>query len=981
MANLFQQDGFIAWVPRVDDVNADPGILIRADNLLVDEKGALTLRPGSQTRYSGLGASINAMHSAILHPGGVPTQVDIYAADKNIYHGNTAIGQVGDAFRSEDVAIGSDLYDVFVARGSGRFRYDGEQVHNWGISRPGSAPTLAGSTPIAATVSTCASGESGGAFAANEGTGSFAAGFDGTANAAFSIVPNVTTGRAVGTKAFAAAQDFETILTYPGGDDDLIDCYVYMANPERIKTFDIIFGVGSDADPFQTDTYTFQFELGVPVSTKSNNPPAATAAAEGEGVWAEETPTPQQVANDFTAKRPVDPRNRIPMDYEIRGRHYGLPNYAESASPAWTHLSVPRGKFTRKGSTTGKNWTTVKAVRFAAQFIPGTTGEIRVDEIKVFGGGSRAFTGEYKCVLQAVVKRDDGVIVAKSQASDPSASVNVFQQSMTVTIANSVFENLDPSANELWLFMTGGGLDDWYRIATFPANPYANNIGLDEFDPNPEGTIDQDDQARGLSRDFTWPDNVSNPDLTVTLANSELDALIENVKLERGLTTIPDNIIDIAGPYQFRQVMLDANGVLWLTGVRSPGTVSVYNTKVIDPEPIWLEQTSSGLYVGTRRDVYRVYGDGTQIDAYNINIGIRALGVPHPPIDRCVWTYGDAIIYRSSDGLVMLTGDSVQIFPTEDIEPLWRGFARHGVPALNTQAGKFRLCVDNQILYMTAPEGDDTEGEVIYRYSFVTRKWSRTIYPWVITSLDVDVNGGAVAGTADGRVVDLDYLTQDDVADIPFLYHSRYDSSNEPLSFKDAFDVQVGMDTGSRDVTVTLVKEDGTTSTSYTGSTDMYQVWRANAADFGPFRGVQVRIQGTSYKFVLRHFDISFRNRPQHMMMLDTGYVSASKQGDLAWFKELEITCKSGSNLTVTPYFDDVAQADQTVVVTPNVVTTYRVVLPRGSVGYKARFKIATTAADGSNDPGFECYSVRMRLAPTGNATTSSIMPVYPMAR
>lgn len=977
MGNLFRQDGFIGWVPRVDDVNADPGILVRADNLLVDEKGALTLRPGSELAYS-VSGQVNKIHSAILHPGGVSTQVDIVAAGVDIYHGNTAIGQVGASPKGYDVAIGADLWDAFIAGGSQKFRYDGETSHSWGLSRPPTAPTLNVSSPIAATVSNCSSTEVSGAFAANEGTGSFAAGYDGTANAAFKIIPDAASGRAVGTKAFATAQDFFTILTYPGGDDDLIDFYIYMEQPEKIKTFEVIFAVGADTDPFQTDTYNFTFEINEDVPVKKRSKKRADDAALDEGL--DDVPTPQDVDNDRRI-RENEPENRIPDDIELRGPRYKLPTYAESASPAWTHLSVPRGSFERKGSTNGKNWTTVKAVRFVAQFVPGATGELRVDEIKIFGGGSRAFTGDYRCRLQAIAKRTDGTIIAKSPVSDPSSEVRAFQQSLTVTIPYSTFQSLDPSVTELWLYLSGGGLDDWYRIASFPANPYAAGVALDEFDPNPEGTIDQDDRARGMSRDFSWPADAGNPDLTVTLAKSEIDALIENVRADRGLRGIPDNIMDIAGPFQFRMALLDEDGVVWFTGINQPGTVSVYHSRVTDPEPLWLEQTSSGLYVGTRQDVYRVYGDGSILDPYNINFAVRALGVPHPPVDGCVWAYGDAVIYRSADGLVTLTGDTVQMFPIDDIEPLWRGIARNEFSPLNTYTGRFRLVVDNQILYMLAPEGEEVTDDTIYRYSFITRRWSRTYYPWDLSALSVDAAGGAMVGTVDGKVLYLDVSSQDNLQNIEYEVWTRYDSDGNPLIIKDAFDLQVAMDTGGLPTTVSLVKEDGTTKVDYTASTSNYDIWRANAADFGPFQAAQVRISGASYKFVLRHYDLSYRSRPQHMMMLDTGYVAATKQGDLAWFKELEITCKSDSDLIVTPYYDDVAAAERTVTVTPGVVTTYRVLLPKGSVGYKARFKVYTTAADGTGSRGFECYSIRMRIAPSGNVTTSSLVPVYPMSK
>jgi len=327
-----------------------------------------------------------------------------------------------------------------------------------------------------------------------------------------------------------------------------------------------------------------------------------------------------------------------------------------------------------------------------------------------------------------------------------------------------------------------------------------------------------------------------------------------------------------------------------------------------------------------------------------------------------------------------MNGDTVTFFPFDDIEPLFRGKTRHGVAPLNTATGDFQFVVDNRSLYFLAPEGvDTTTSDKLYRYSFVTKRWHRYLYPYTISALHREPTGGVLAGTTGGEVYLLDQGTQDNGENIEYELWTRFADASAPAIFKDAYDIQLGIDTGSEDCTVQVFKEDGTTDVEFTANTTGLQVFRNDITSFGSFRLAQVRLIGSSYALALRHFNISFRSRPQHAVALDTGYVQASRGGDLVHIYELELSCLAANNLTVTPYFDGVAGTAQPVTVTAGVNTVYRVPLPRGSFGKRARFLIQSTDAIGADDPGFEMYNVRMWVSPTGNQKGSQPVKVFPL--
>lgn len=224
------------WTPDADAVNADPSSLLRADNLTLDELGALTLRRGMTCVNPGdplPDTNINALFSVIID--GV--KVRYAAAGDNVYRNQTdPLGPTFDG--TGDVAFGSYLGRVVMARGTTKKKHDGTSVSNWGIEMTGGTPDVA---PLDTDTKEYASWDATESAdhtveESNGDAATYSEGFDGTPDAAITAFPNVDTGRLVIIRALTGDTDFTTL---DGGwvatDDDVVSLMLYASNPNVIR--------------------------------------------------------------------------------------------------------------------------------------------------------------------------------------------------------------------------------------------------------------------------------------------------------------------------------------------------------------------------------------------------------------------------------------------------------------------------------------------------------------------------------------------------------------------------------------------------------------------------------------------------------------------------------------------------------------------------------------------------------------------------
>ena len=986
--NLFKSGG-LRWHPDADTVNAPEGVLLRADNLVPDRDGAMSLRKGSEILYSGLGSpgNIHSLHTAELPDG---TTYRVAGVDDTIViNGETqSTGVTGTG----DLALADDSYQIFMARGTTKKKWDGTNLNNWSIAAPPDAPTLSAETAITSTIADFNNSEDP-AVTVQEGSGTIGGESDqnSVANEATKLTPDGSTYRGVLQRLWTTDQDFFNVSGVDGSETDLVDFYIKLENPRNVQSIKVVFGINdSSTEPFKDNRLEFEFDIkgGKDVPLKD---------LESEGYAAYETAVKQTISGlspeDITGlqtpsqvKKTLDNVGKVPA-----------PKSNAPADNIWSHLTVTRGQFKRIGTKEDRGWDTVRGFKIVYKTIKGKTDALTISDAIVVGGGDRCLTGTYKCVIRAIreIKGPDGNVIyyEKSPPSPESTSINLNHQTLKITVNGTTLNQLDPQAEQLWVYLFGGWMDSYYRFTVVPATP-SQGMTIDEL-TTPAGSDLNTvvERSRIPSWGFTYcqlnsggtPSITAETDLVITLRTTELEALSQNIRIEPYQIGCPDNVKDVAGPWNGRMFTLTKDGYVYPSNIGDPTSFNSY--QVIDltryGDPYWIAKTGSGIYVGMEKDVVFLQGDGANsADLAEINLYGQPLNAGNPPIDAMHWQDGNAVIYRSNDGLVMMTGGSLEPLPTAGTSLLWRGQTRHDI-SINLTTGRFRCCVDNHMLYVLVPEGDETSGDAIWRYSFERQQWSRLEYAQVTAfkSIFNDPDGSLIAGDSLGNLWELESTDQDDENDIRVEILTPIEDGGKPFVYKDPMDLQLHLETGGDNATVSVYKDgSGTVSGSYTASSADAGIWRQQLTSLGKFVKCQLGISGSFSSFRLHGTNFTYRSRPQRMIRLDCGYIVPQEPGDVVWAQEVEFDANCSEDFTMQVYRNDTLYYTS-----PNISATagkrdvYRIPVPRECKHERLRLVFLSNSTSGSGDVGFDPYMVRVRVRSTGNQDrTRQYLPVYP---
>ncbi len=240
-----------------------------------------------------------------------------------------------------------------------------------------------------------------------------------------------------------------------------------------------------------------------------------------------------------------------------------------AAANTWHHFTIPRKRFKRIGSTAGKNWSTVKAIKLVYKAVTGSTGVVRYDTIVMKSSDSgKSLSGIYQVRVQFVREGTD--YIEKSPISAASANINLTGQGLTITMPASMTASLTAGENYYAYVYIFGGLLDKYYYATKQQLTSTRKFRIDEFDRYAEGSISVLDRIRFATFGFSPGDTgfVPGSSFSFTVQTSEIDLYLTNIPAELTDTAPPDDIIGIAGPYSDRLHCLTSDGVLHISRVR-----------------------------------------------------------------------------------------------------------------------------------------------------------------------------------------------------------------------------------------------------------------------------------------------------------------------------------------------------------------------------------------------------------------------------
>jgi hypothetical protein len=541
----------------------------------------------------------------------------------------------------------------------------------------------------------------------------------------------------------------------------------------------------------------------------------------------------------------------------------------------WNRLRVRRGDMFRSGTTFGKGWNSVEAVRLTVVCTAGLEDlEIRFDDLHQHGG---PIVGEVE--YKYIYVRDDGTYVAKSAPSEVSERYFFSSEGAQVSIPADA--SRDSQVNQIWLYRRGAGLEDFYRVAV------------------------EDISGTG---GYTIED-------TLTAA----DALIVNIRLEEDNTTPPDDIIDIEGPYYDRLFALTNDGYLWPSRRLSPDTFSEGQAIQVageDEVALWVKKALGGLYVGTTRDIYLLEGTGAELPDDTVDFTLTPLNIDNPPQQQlAVAQEGNFLVYLAADGWRAFSGGGSKLL-TGATSLLYRGKTRHGISPVNLTTGRLRAAIGRNQLYAITPEGAaTTSSNVIYRYNFDQDRWYRNTYPNAFRCLYRDPDGNITASDSSGFVWVLDSGTQDDATNISYVFWTREDDFEAPFNRKDPYDFRVLCITGGANTTIALHLDHASSSSlSLTASRSTYGESLFNLSSLGlsSFRNVQLRVSGSGSSFRWGVLSFGYHLLPMmfrgHTPPFNFGHPGVKTTVGL----QLRV-CTLGAERTFTPVLDNEEDTDFTV--------------------------------------------------------------------
>lgn len=837
MGNLFRRDFSRGWFPSADSVNCPKNALLRADNCVLDELGILSVRPGSAKINSSVLASTDVHSLFTVYLSGA--RYRMAGVTDDIYSNGASLGQTMAG--SGDVAFGSGMGQILFARSTSKKKYDGSTVRNWGIAQPNAAPTVAAVAADSKTFSLCVTADYAN-WTQTEGTKA-----DQTTY--IQVTPATVTGRGTITKVFASPTDFTVYDAFQvATDDDLLDFYFLVTEPQLLQFLRVQIDVnGGD---FSEDYYYYDWTPYAPISAIDNGASIVDYNVNSYS-WAE-----------------------VRAKLEEQGVDTSVLNAAINpvlGASTWNHLSVRRGDMNRVGNTTGKNWSTVKAIQLVTQCSAATI--VGFKTIKMVGGANRTLTGKYKWAVVAV--RDTASYEGKSKPSDFSAEIELKAQACSATVAQSVVTALiaEGNATHLWLFRRGGVMDDWYRVSTAAV-------------PSPSAAV------------------------VFTDTMSDRDAMAANIKMQTDVEMPPDNIIGIVGPHFDRMfcltsTMLYPSRKLDLDSYAALQAITICGA---EETAYWVVKLGQELFIGTSRDIYRLSGYGDESNDGKLDFTKVGIGIGNPPISPAIAQEGNTLVYLASDGWRIFTGtDSAPVRGDTDL--LWRGYTRHGVSPINVSGStaRFKAAISKGVLSAITPEGSNTTySSVLHRLSIAQQRWYRHVYSPSWRSIYREPDGTLIAGDNAGFVWVLDSGTQDDGADIPIEIWSPIDDNDQPYTPKVPLMHRVRLNTGGAAASIDL-HLDGSSVSSKTVSTSQSSMGTAESSVAGlqTFKQIQHRITGSFSVFKLMDLWLDYKDRPIGRYVWDLDIDTGTQ--DLTWIREVRIKVLAGGLLTITPYFDGTA--------------------------------------------------------------------------
>lgn len=574
-----------------------------------------------------------------------------------------------------------------------------------------------------------------------------------------------------------------------------------------------------------------------------------------------------------------------PTDYYSFAWTEGDPQFVLGRN-AQSILSCKRGDFIRTGNTDGKDWKTVKFLRVTGVAI--TDIWIIADEAEFVGGPQGVLQGFYEYAQQSVY--NNGVYLAKSPLSDPSVTTYFNNGHATVSPSSII------GANEYWIFRRSviqqvdsnilqSHLAKWYQVGVSTG-----------------GGIDDD--------------------------TSDVEAIELNITVNEFLISvqdIPESILDIIGLDGDRTLYMTAQ-YIYLSDHLNPDavdtrfTLKAFGGSGSTEKNLFLKQvTNSTRILGTTKDLYEISGTLLDLPDGTLDVVIRRIGEAFPPLGANVAQAEGGIYYVAKDGLRVTNGsNSINLSP--ELAQLFNNKNCHGVPPVAILTGgvaDYDICIGRSKIYLTTLHTDGTRRLLVF--DTIKKTWRLQFTDPI--SLCATTNGKILAGYGGGSgnfVREIDSGTGvDGAGGLPLTLLTVYDANGQPRNRKDTFTLKLVLDTGGKDVTLSIAKDGGAFTTisstiHSTGQSTKY--FDINSYTLGFRYAIKiVDTNGDIETFKLYEYTIEYEPRPEQNLYLRIPNSNLGTQSRKRFVNYAFVIDTLGSDVTFTPYIDNAAQSTSTV--------------------------------------------------------------------
>lgn len=867
MANLTKTSWPLGWVPTQDDVNGDPGGLLRMDNLQQDSIGALTIARGMKEIYGPFQDYIANIWSKVGFAGASESLwVGLNQGSQIIRSLNGTFSDFTRITAGSDYPVFGDGFGyVFIFAGVTRWKDNG----------------TAGLGGLGLPLGLLMPGDAGG------GTG---------------LPPTVVTNSQPMQNIFGAGGSWSLItgsdLTPDGGTNN---------------------GCTVTSDPIQLIgqiLYTFSNPLDT--TNISGAGPSANPAGDYLQlvVNLSQTSLFTDIIIDFILNQnPTTPAN-ITDYYTFDFQVDGDPQFVQGSAQNST-LGTWRDTFTRCGTNTSLDWTTVTAIRITGITLSSTS----FDAVSAIyqGGATGQLNGVYVYALVNI--SDNGIYEAKSPISPSSLPVYVINGSATIT------PPADFNTNPITSVQV-------YRMSVSSTN-----------DPAVQQILSQNPNIPDLLNTF-YLVGTTTPETPFVDNTSDLQALQLNINPNQFLLSvqdIPGSIIGVEGPY-FGLMLYITGQYIYLSDSLDPDAVDQrYTIKAFgDPteQNLWLKKLTNGvLILGTTKNLYEISGTLQPLPDGTIDATVTPIGENYPPLSRDVTAANATIFYVAADGLRYTQGSNSQVLSTQ-LNLTFQGETRFGFPAVAIYPNgnvRYPITVAHGKLFCSLPMVDGSRWLAIYNIARQTFTVQYTDPICLYGSQSDRILGGFGAGGAQSFQNNGFYQLEDSQAGgfydsngsllngykINFL--TVYDSNQQPRNRKVLMTLKIVADTGGAQINVFIGKDGKSAvqagSFSSNGmSTSFIPLYNFNQPVLGPDAGsgnfrIQIQLLDANLvtTFRLEELTVEYDPYPEQLNYLVLQPNNMGNYDRKRWTSFAFVIDTLGNEITFNPIVDGVELSDQSI--------------------------------------------------------------------